>query len=282
MGVLDLLLKLTNCIFVGSSSPNLAVHLHIRLKFECSVVFGRNLKVDIDELPKDAMKFTSGTLREVESLAAVCWEPVLPQLDNGTRVDRTGMPYVPNDVEDLDFQSTPLDPKSKPKPRKSKASKCDQSRNWSISRNWSVVAPHVFLKAKHPKRIKRWAIRGARDSMAGGGEGGCLKRGGFLGSEQMQVSTHNLHIAHNTSLFFFVLTLVSSAIKADSVLTQQWPRDMYSKVSFTNGWHAGKAVLHRGRAQWGHRRCMHYTLHAGGGACHNRKGSTPRKLWSCD
>ena len=77
--------------------------------------------------------------------------------------------------------------------------------------------------------------------------------------------------------FFFPLpTLVTSAIKADSVLRQQRPRGMYSKVSLTNGWDAGKAVLHRGRAQWGRRTCMYCTLHAGGGACHDHRGSTPR------
>ena len=70
---------------------------------------------------------------------------------------------------------------------------------------------------------------------------------------------------------------MSSAIKADSVLRQQWPRGMYSKVSLATGLDAGEAVLHRGRAQWGHRTCMYCTLHAGGGACHNHRGSTPRK-----
>ena len=82
--------------------------------------------------------------------------------------------------------------------------------------------------------------------------------------------------------FFFVPTLVSSAIKADIVLRQQWPRGKYSKVILTNGWDAGKAVLHRGRAQWGRMTCMYCTLHASGGACHDHRGSTPGKLWSCD
>ena len=77
--------------------------------------------------------------------------------------------------------------------------------------------------------------------------------------------------------FFFVPTLVSSAIKADSVLRQQWPRGMYSKVSLATWLDAGEAVLHRGRAQWGHKTCMYCTLHAGGGACHDHRGSTPRK-----
>ena len=78
-------------------------------------------------------------------------------------------------------------------------------------------------------------------------------------------------------VFFFVPTLVRSAIKADSVLRQQWPRGMYSKVSLATGLDAGEAVLHRGRAQWGRRTCMYCTLHAGGGACHDHRGSTPRK-----
>ena len=70
---------------------------------------------------------------------------------------------------------------------------------------------------------------------------------------------------------------MSSAIKADSVLRQQWPRGMYSKVSLATGLDAGEAVLHRGRAQRGRRTCMYCTLHAGGGACHDHRGSTPRK-----
>ena len=56
---------------------------------------------------------------------------------------------------------------------------------------------------------------------------------------------------HETSkrCIFFVRTLVSSAIKADSVLRQQWPRGMYTLVSLATGLDAGEAVLHRGRAQ---------------------------------
>ena len=79
------------------------------------------------------------------------------------------------------------------------------------------------------------------------------------------------------SSFFFVPALVSSAIKANSVLRQQWPRGMYSKVSLATRLDAGEGVLHRGRAQWGRRTCMYCTLHAGGGACHDHRGSTPRK-----
>ena len=74
---------------MGSSSPNLAVQLHIPLKFECSVVFGY-LKADVDELRKDAIELTTGTLREDDSLAPIYWEFVLPQLDKGIHVDRTG------------------------------------------------------------------------------------------------------------------------------------------------------------------------------------------------
>ena len=40
--------------------------------------------------------------------------------------------------------------------------------------------------------------------------------------------------------FFLVPTLVSSAIKADSVLRQQWPRGMCSKVSLATGYHPPK------------------------------------------
>ena len=77
--------------------------------------------------------------------------------------------------------------------------------------------------------------------------------------------------------FLFVPTLLSSVIKADSVLRQQWPRGMYSKVSLATGLDAGEAVLRRGRAHWGCRTCMYCTLHEGGEACHEHRGSTPRK-----
>ena len=116
MGILDLPLNVTNWVLVGSSSPNLAVQLHIRLKFECSVAFGY-LKADIDELPKDAIELTTSSLREADSLAPIYWEFDLPQLDKGFPVDWTGVAYVPNDVDDLDLESTRVDPKSKPKPK---------------------------------------------------------------------------------------------------------------------------------------------------------------------
>ena len=96
------------------------------------------------------------------------------------------------------------------------------------------------------------------------------------GGQDQKWPTSGLKVLKPSS-FFFVLTLVSSAIKADSVLRQQWPRGMYSKVSLATGLDAGEAVLHRGRAQWGRRTCMYCTLHAGGGACHDQRGSTPRK-----
>ena len=44
-------------------------------------------------------------------------------------------------------------------------------------------------------------------------------------------------------LFFFALTLVSSTIKADSVLRQQWPRGMYSKVSLASRLDAGEVCI---------------------------------------
>ena len=60
---LDCPLNLTNRALVGSPSPNLAVQMHMRLKFECSIVFGV-LRVDVDEVPKDTIELTTGTLRE--------------------------------------------------------------------------------------------------------------------------------------------------------------------------------------------------------------------------
>ena len=101
---------------MGFSSPNLAGELHIPFEIECSVVFGY-LKADIDELPKDAIELTTGTLREADSLAPIYWHFVLPQLDKGIPVDRIWMAPGPHDVDDLDVESTPMDPKSKPKPK---------------------------------------------------------------------------------------------------------------------------------------------------------------------
>ena len=86
--VLKVPMNLTNWVLVGSSSPNLAVQLHIRLKWEISVVFGF-LKAAVDELPKETIELTTGTLREADSLAPIYWEFVLPQLDKGVPVDRT-------------------------------------------------------------------------------------------------------------------------------------------------------------------------------------------------
>ena len=105
-----------------------------------------------------------------------------------------------------------------------------------------------------------------------------LNSGPHRQRREMTVSTNNgLHVGAQPAYFFFVPTLVSSAIKADGVLKQQWPRGMYSKVSLATGLDAGEAALQRGRAQWGCRTYMYCTLHAGGGACHDHRGSTPRK-----
>ena len=49
--VLKVPMNLTNWVLVGSSSPNLAVQLHIRLKPEISVVFGF-LKAGLMNYPK--------------------------------------------------------------------------------------------------------------------------------------------------------------------------------------------------------------------------------------
>ena len=87
--VLKVPMNLTNRVLAGSSSPNLAVQLHIRLKSEISVGFGF-LKAAVDELPKETIELTAGTFRETHSLAPIYWEVVLPQLDKGVPVHRTG------------------------------------------------------------------------------------------------------------------------------------------------------------------------------------------------
>ena len=56
--------NLSNWVLVGSSSPNVAVH--IRLKFECSIV-------DVDKLPKAAIEWTTSTLRGADSQAPIHW-----------------------------------------------------------------------------------------------------------------------------------------------------------------------------------------------------------------
>ena len=116
-------MNLTNWVLVGSQCPNMAVRLHICLKSEISVVFGL-LKAAVDELPKETIELTTGTLREANSLAPIYWEFVLPQLDKGVTVDRTGMAYVPDDPEEQDCMDSMVDvdakPKAKPKPKAAK------------------------------------------------------------------------------------------------------------------------------------------------------------------
>ena len=130
--VLKVPMNLTNWVLVGSSSPNLAVQLHIRLKSEISVVFGF-LKAVVDELPKETIELTTGTLREAGSLAPIYLEFVLPQHDKGVPVDRTGMVYVSDDPDEQDCidsmpdvdakpKGTPKPKASKPKPKKGTAS----------------------------------------------------------------------------------------------------------------------------------------------------------------
>ena len=116
-------MNLTNRVLVGASSPNLAVQLHIRLKSATSVVFGF-LKAAVDELPKEAVELTTGTLREAVSLAPIYWEFGLPQLDKSVAVERTGMAYVPDDPDEQDCMDSMPDmdakPKGTPKPKASK------------------------------------------------------------------------------------------------------------------------------------------------------------------
>ena len=116
-------MNLINRVLVGSSSPNLAVQLHIRLKAEILVVFGF-LKGAVDELPKETIELITGTLREADTLAPICWEFVLPQLDEDVPVDRTRMVYVPDDRDEQDCMDSMPDvaakPKGTPKPKASK------------------------------------------------------------------------------------------------------------------------------------------------------------------
>ena len=123
LDVLKVPMNLTNWVLVGSSSPNLAVQLHIRLKSEISVVFGF-LKAAVDELPKETIELATGTLREADSLAPIYWEFVLPQLDKGVPVDRTGMADVPDDPDEQDCMDSMTDmdakPKGTPKPKAAK------------------------------------------------------------------------------------------------------------------------------------------------------------------
>ena len=121
--VLKVPMNLTNWVLVGSSSPNVAVQLQICLKSEISVVFGF-LKAAVDELPEETVELTTGTLKEVDSLASIYWEFVLPQLDKGGPVDKTGMAYVRDDPDEQDCMDSMPDvdakPKGTPKPKASK------------------------------------------------------------------------------------------------------------------------------------------------------------------
>ena len=121
--VLKVLMNLINWVLVGSSSPILAVELHIRLTSEISVVFGF-LKAAVDELPKESIELTTGTLREADSLAPICWEFVLPQRDKDVPVDRIRMTYVLDDLDEQNCMDSMPDvdakPKRTPKPKASK------------------------------------------------------------------------------------------------------------------------------------------------------------------
>ena len=123
LDVLKVPMNLTNWVLVGSCSPNLAVQLHICLKSEIHVVFGF-LKAVVDELPKETVEVTTGTLREADSLSPIYWEFVWPQLDKGVPIDRIGMAYVPDDRDEQDCMDSMLDvdakPKGTPKPKASK------------------------------------------------------------------------------------------------------------------------------------------------------------------
>ena len=120
--VLKVPMNLTNWVLVGSSSPNLAVQLHIRLKSAILVVFGF-LKAAVDELPKGTVELTTGTLTKADCLAPIYWELMLPQLDKGVPVERPGMAYVPDPDEHDCMDSMPdVDAKPKGTP-KTKASK---------------------------------------------------------------------------------------------------------------------------------------------------------------
>ena len=109
LDVLKVPMNLTNWV----QSPNLPVELHIRLKSEISVVFGF-LNAAVDELRKEIVELTTGTLREADSLAPIYWEFVLPQLDKGVPVDMTRMAYVPDDPNQQDCTDSMPDVDAKP------------------------------------------------------------------------------------------------------------------------------------------------------------------------
>ena len=73
--------------------------MHMWPIFECSIIFGV-LKADVDELPKDTSEFTTGTLRESDFMAPICWHRVLPRLNKGIRVERNGMVDVHYVIDD--------------------------------------------------------------------------------------------------------------------------------------------------------------------------------------
>ena len=68
--VLKVPMNLTNWVLVRFHSPNLTVQLHILLKWEISVVFGF-LKAAVDQLPRETIELTTGTLREADSLVPI-------------------------------------------------------------------------------------------------------------------------------------------------------------------------------------------------------------------
>ena len=165
--VLKVSMNLTNWVQVGSQSPNLAVQLRIRLKSEISVVFGF-LKATVDELPKENIELPTGTLREADSRAPrapIYCEFVLPQLDKGVPVDRTGMACVPDDPDEQNCTDSMADvdakPKANPKPKASKP----KPKKGAASNPLGVAAGGSTEPQATPTKSARSPCDGARRRM---------------------------------------------------------------------------------------------------------------------
>ena len=176
--VLKVPMNPTNLVLLGFQSPNLAVPLHICLKSEISVVFGLP-KVAVDEVPKETIELTTGTLREADSSALICLELLLPQLEKGVLVNGRGMTYVPVDPDEQECLDSMVDVDAKPKTNpKSKASKAKPKKGAAnnppgvdargttepqATPAKTAVSPYdeprrrMVMRNRHNRRVNNWS-----------------------------------------------------------------------------------------------------------------------------
>ena len=111
------------------------------------------------------IELTNGTLRAADSLAPIYGEFVLPQLDKGAPVDRTGMAYVPDDSDEQDCVDSMVDmdakPKAKQKPNaaKPKPQKGAAKQHLRKGLNHPLMRPRrrMVMRNRHNRRVNSWS-----------------------------------------------------------------------------------------------------------------------------